>query len=213
MTARSAGTAVPASTAGTTRLSLVPDVPLEFVIRVVNEWGTLPRRAAGEQDGPYPGLAALAAEHHLELSPAIARMSDRALARVADALHPVFTAPSQDAALSALNGLLARGSQQPRLGREPDGTLAQRWAAPAGEQLLAASLLALCQQLARWGDSRRLGSCEGARCSDVYADFSPAGHRRYCSVTCQNRNRVAAFRRRRRVTAQPPSTTSPASTA
>ncbi|WP_374119541.1 CGNR zinc finger domain-containing protein [Streptomyces sp. RKAG290] len=42
-----------------------------------------------------------------------------------------------------------------------------------------------------------MGTCAGERCVDVYIDQSPGGRRRFCSVTCQNRTRVAAFRSRR----------------
>ena len=45
---------------------------------------------------------------------------------------------------------------------------------------------------------RRLGTCAGTRCADAYADLSPAGHKRFCSLNGQNRNRVAAFRAKRR---------------
>ncbi|HWT25192.1 MAG TPA: CGNR zinc finger domain-containing protein [Solirubrobacteraceae bacterium] len=45
-------------------------------------------------------------------------------------------------------------------------------------------------------DSERLGTCASARCGDVFVDASPGARRRFCSVTCQSRERVAAFRRR-----------------
>src|ERR687893_781219 len=34
------------------------------------------------------------------------------------------------------------------------------------------------------------------QCADVYVDTSPAGRRRFCCLTCQNRARAAAFRQR-----------------
>ncbi|MFI1676368.1 CGNR zinc finger domain-containing protein [Streptomyces sp. NPDC020607] len=43
----------------------------------------------------------------------------------------------------------------------------------------------------------RIGIRTGGHCADVYVDQSPGGRRRFCSVTCQNRARVAAFRSRR----------------
>jgi len=43
-----------------------------------------------------------------------------------------------------------------------------------------------------------MGVCSGHRCADAYIDTSPAGRRRFCSVTCQSRARVAAWRRQRR---------------
>ncbi|MFI7320176.1 CGNR zinc finger domain-containing protein [Streptomyces venezuelae] len=42
----------------------------------------------------------------------------------------------------------------------------------------------------------RIGTCTGGHCADVYVDQSPGGRRRFCSVTYQNRARVAAFRSR-----------------
>ncbi|WP_425554615.1 CGNR zinc finger domain-containing protein [Kribbella sancticallisti] len=41
-----------------------------------------------------------------------------------------------------------------------------------------------------------MGTCAADGCADVYIDVSARAHRRFCSVTCQNRTRVAAFRRR-----------------
>ncbi|WP_374215715.1 CGNR zinc finger domain-containing protein [Streptomyces drozdowiczii] len=64
------------------------------------------------------------------------------------------------------------------------------------EVLVAASGLALREYAAAHG-FHRIGICTGDHCVDVYVDRSPGGRRRFCSVTCQNRTRVAAFRRRR----------------
>ena len=69
------------------------------------------------------------------------------------------------------------------------------------QALLAAAALTLRHQLAGH-DPARVGVCNGRRCSgqhcaDAYIDASPGGQRRFCSVTCQNRARVAAWRRRR----------------
>jgi hypothetical protein len=173
------------------RMAVVGALPAGFVVGVVNEWGSVPRQVAGEQDEAYPEPAALAARHGLDLGAAVTRMSGRAVAGLADALYPVFAAPDGQAA-SALNELLAGLGPQPRLG--PAG---ERWAVPAGQRLLGGCLLTLYQELARRGDGSRLGLCGGSRCADVYLDLSPAGHRRFCSLACQNRTRVAAFRARR----------------
>ena len=78
-----------------------------------------------------------------------------------------------------------------------DGQPAETWLVPAtGEGLAAAAALTLRHHLAA-ADPSRLGICEGRRCADAYIDTSPAARRRFCSVTCQNRARVAAWRRRR----------------
>jgi predicted RNA-binding Zn ribbon-like protein len=44
----------------------------------------------------------------------------------------------------------------------------------------------------------RLGICAADRCDRVYVDTSKNGTRRFCSTTCQNRTKTAAFRQRRR---------------
>ena len=40
----------------------------------------------------------------------------------------------------------------------------------------------------------RLGVCTAPRCDRVYVDTSRNGTRRYCSTSCQNRVKTAAFR-------------------
>lgn len=45
--------------------------------------------------------------------------------------------------------------------------------------------------------SDRLGVCTAPRCDRVYVDTSRNGSRRFCSTTCQNRVKAAAFRERR----------------
>jgi predicted RNA-binding Zn ribbon-like protein len=43
----------------------------------------------------------------------------------------------------------------------------------------------------------RLGVCSADRCDRVYVDTSKNAQRRFCSTSCQNRTKAAAFRRRR----------------
>ncbi|MPZ28052.1 MAG: hypothetical protein GEV12_16990 [Micromonosporaceae bacterium] len=43
----------------------------------------------------------------------------------------------------------------------------------------------------------RLGTCGADDCDRVFLDGSKNGSRRFCSITCQNRVKAAAFRRRR----------------
>ncbi|MGN9813631.1 CGNR zinc finger domain-containing protein [Micromonospora sp. BQ11] len=77
-----------------------------------------------------------------------------------------------------------------------DGRVRESWSVDDPDRAgLAAAALALRAHLA--AHPGRLGVCADEKCADVYADASPAGHRRFCSLTCQNRTRTAAFRRRR----------------
>jgi predicted RNA-binding Zn ribbon-like protein len=171
-------------------------LPLDLVVMLVNEWGTAPREAAGEQHSPYPDLGLLIATRGLDVVAAANQASDEELTAVADSLYPIFAAPDQNTAMTRLNDVLEDSGARPRLTRA-EGTLAEAWANDTSRQILSGAALSLYRQLLDWGDARRLGTCTATRCVDVYVDSSPAGHKRFCSLLCQNRHRVAAFRARR----------------
>jgi predicted RNA-binding Zn ribbon-like protein len=82
---------------------------------------------------------------------------------------------------------LARGGYHVHFHGSTDG-LATGWGAGCATGLA----LAIGTDLAG-----RLGVCEADRCDRVYVDTSKNGTRRFCSTTCQNRTKAAAFRRRR----------------
>jgi predicted RNA-binding Zn ribbon-like protein len=65
----------------------------------------------------------------------------------------------------------------------------------ASQATRASAALALREQLS--GHPGRVGTCADRQCADVYVDLSPAGRRRFCCLTCQNRARAEAFRKRR----------------
>lgn len=120
---------------------------------------------------------------------------------LAERLRPVFEelgAADVDAAARRLNALLAAHPAHPHLARE-DG----RWRLhhhPA-EAALVPMYTAICAEaLARAvgeGAAGRIGVCGSDSCDRVYVDGSKNGSRRFCSTTCQNRVKAAAFRRRR----------------
>jgi predicted RNA-binding Zn ribbon-like protein len=178
-----------------TRWISVGALPLELVVVMVNEWGTAPRLAAGEQLSPYPDFDALIATCGLDSAATANPARDDEVTAVADALYPIFAAPDEDTVVTRLNDLLDITGAHPRLTR--DGRiLVEAWAAETSRQLLSAAALSLYRQLLDWGGAQRLGICTAARCTDVYVDSSSAGHKKFCSVRCQNRKRVAAFRAR-----------------
>ena len=159
-------------------------MPPDLLVWLVNEWGAVPRAAAGEEGTPYPDPAPLGA----------AGAGD--LAEVAGRLHLIFAAPDLTERAGLLATLLTATGVRPALalaGRQPS----EAWLVDDPRQvLLAAAALTLRHQLARH-DPERLGVCTGRNCADAYIDASPGGQRRFCSVTCQNRARVAAWRRQR----------------
>ncbi|HEX9030609.1 MAG TPA: CGNR zinc finger domain-containing protein [Streptosporangiaceae bacterium] len=123
-------------------------------------------------------------------------------AEVASALRPVFESVADgrlDEAADQVNHLLGRTGARPRLDKhdnEPwhlhfhgtDDSLVIGWAAGCATGLA----VVLGSDL-----HGRLGVCTADRCDRVYVDTSRNGTRRFCSTTCQNRIKTAAFRARR----------------
>ena len=120
---------------------------------------------------------------------------------VAAELSGVFeavAAGSVDDAASQVNAMLARTGARPALERHDgqswhlhfhaaDNTLPNGWAAGCATGLAVVLGGDLCD---------RLGVCTAPRCDRVYVDTSRNGTRRYCSTSCQNRVKTAAFRAR-----------------
>ena len=148
-------------------------MPLGELVGLVNEWGTLPRRF----NGLGPG-------------------DDRRLTALADELHAVFVAERGADRAELVTALLNHTGVRPVLTAEGD-TLAEVWTVDDRSQARrAAAALALRHQLAE--HPGRIGVCADRQCADVYVDASPAGRRRFCCLTCQNRARAAVFRATRR---------------
>ena len=102
------------------------------------------------------------------------------------------------AAAATLNHLLAAHPASPHLALE-DG----RWRLhhhAAGAPVLPMWTAITAEAIARLvgaGEQDRLGSCTAGACDRIFVDTSRNGSRRFCSTTCQNRVKTAAFRRRR----------------
>lgn len=102
------------------------------------------------------------------------------------------------AAAATLNDLLAAHPASPHLALE-DG----RWRLHhhvVGAPVLPMWTSITAEAVARIvgvGEQDRLGTCTADACDRVFVDTSRNGSRRFCSTTCQNRVKTAAFRRRR----------------
>jgi predicted RNA-binding Zn ribbon-like protein len=167
---------------------------LDALVDVVNGWGAQPRLEAGETQQPYPPLADLLGRTGLP-DPVAAAVADVDLQRVADLLYPVFATTEIAERATLVTDLLATSGVRPAL-RTVGGVMQPTWLIPdSRDAILAAAATALRAQLGERA-ADRLGTCAGNRCADAYIDASPAGDRRFCSITCQTRTRVAAFRRR-----------------
>jgi predicted RNA-binding Zn ribbon-like protein len=160
----------------------VEPLAVPALVALVNDWGTRPREVGGR---PLP------AAHP-------PGTGTRQATAVADRVHAVFTAGSPADRAAAVTAMLIETRVRPEVAATDDGPVAS-WRVPRRtDALLASAAIALRDLLA--ADADRVGACADTRCADVYVDASPGGHRRFCSVTCQNRARVAAFRQRRRKT-------------
>jgi predicted RNA-binding Zn ribbon-like protein len=163
---------------------LVEPMPPGLLVWLVNEWGAVPRAAAGEEDTPYPDPAPLSAAGAVDLT------------AVAGRLHRIFEATNMTERVRLLATLLADTGVRPDLTLADDVPCESWHVDDPRDALLASAALTLRHQLAGH-DPSRIGVCTGQRCADAYIDASPGGQRRFCSATCQNRARVAAWRRRR----------------
>jgi predicted RNA-binding Zn ribbon-like protein len=118
---------------------------------------------------------------------------------VAEGIRAVFDAVAAgrtDAAARRVNEMLADTGARPRLDRhdgEPwhlhfhgaEDSLVTGWAAGCATGLA----------VVLGSDLRgRLGVCTAPRCDRVYVDTSRNATRRFCSTSCQNRVKAAAFR-------------------
>jgi predicted RNA-binding Zn ribbon-like protein len=102
-----------------------------------------------------------------------------------------------DAAASRLNDLLSKHPAHPHLAKEEG-----RWRLHHHpmEIALVPMWSSICAEgMARMigaGHADRFGTCEAPDCDRVFFDVSKNGSRRFCSTTCQNRVKAAAFRLR-----------------
>lgn len=180
---------------------------LETLVELVNGWGVEPRRAGARSgvpaladyfgEGTAGGAAAADADRAAGVPAAVASaLTDDGLIRFADTVFGVFAAEGTAGRVAAVSELLMRIDVRPDVVMDGD-EVRRTWWTDADDALLAAALLALRDQLAD-GDPGRLGICVDGGCADIYVDGSPAGRRRFCSVTCQNRARAAKYRRSHR---------------
>ena len=108
-------------------------------------------------------------------------VDQRDLATAADVLNRLLAAHPANPHLALENGRW-------RLHHHPlDAALAPMWTSICAEGL-ARMIGADCVH--------RLGICNAVACDRVFVDTSKNASRRYCSISCQNRMKTAAFRQR-----------------
>ena len=114
-------------------------------------------------------------------------------------LRDLFTS-SRDDAVHLVNAMLADAGAVPQLIRhdgldwhihavDPDRALAER--------IIVETAMAMIDVI-RTDEMSRFSVCADADCDGIVLDLSRNRSKRFCSVTCGNRNAVAAYRARRR---------------
>jgi predicted RNA-binding Zn ribbon-like protein len=183
-------------------LDILIDVSVRLVNSLTGDW------AGGEPQVLPDGAArtkavaeALAGEDR-QVTDVDAEQAD-ALTGTAGRLRRAFdlvTRGDLESAVGVLNDLMDEAGAQPALVprasggwamhfRGKDDGLAVGWTAGCATGLA----LALGSNL-----GGRLGVCQATRCDQVFVDYSRNRVRRFCSTSCQNRMKSAAFRHRRK---------------
>jgi predicted RNA-binding Zn ribbon-like protein len=112
-------------------------------------------------------------------------------------VRAVFEAPDEAAAVRLVNALLAEVPATAALERIADGwELSQR---PTDSDPVTALQAAVALDLARLladGEYSQAKVCGAAPCRDAFVDRTRNRSRRFCSIRCATRDRVAAHRRK-----------------
>ena len=131
------------------------------------------------------------------------RDGDAAELEAVRALRPALRellAAERDDAAAIVNRMLAEAQALPQLVRHGDldwHIHAVDQDAPLAERVVVEVAMAMVDVI-RADELSRLSVCDDAHCEALVLDLTRNRSRRFCSVTCTNRNAVAAYRARRR---------------
>jgi predicted RNA-binding Zn ribbon-like protein len=124
-----------------------------------------------------------------------------ALRALRPVLRELLTA-GRDRAADLVNAMLADAQAMPQLVRhdEMDWHLhAISSDEPLVDRVLVETAMAMAD-LVRGDEMSRLAICADGTCESIVLDLTRNRSRRFCSTTCANRNAVAAYRARRKIT-------------
>lgn len=126
-----------------------------------------------------------------------------ALEELAGRLRPVFLAAeagATDRVAELVNGLLRDYRPIPQLSRHDGEPWHLHFGSAGGGTEWGASTATGLAVVVDSQATGRLGVCRADGCDRVYVDVSRNASRRFCSESCLNRTKVAAFRARARAT-------------
>ncbi|MGH3390114.1 MAG: CGNR zinc finger domain-containing protein [Actinomadura sp.] len=140
------------------------------------------------------------------LSGRVTRRDLDAMRELRTELRAIFVSAAADdgaAAIERLNALLIQHPIHPQV----SGHDGQRWhlhlteSGSVVDRYAAGAAMGLAVHISDHG-IERLGICQAPGCCNVYFDSTTNRSRRYCSDRCASRSNVAAFRARRRESAE-----------
>ena len=177
------------------------DTGLLVSVELVNELDL--RGDGGDPQAPGSSLPVLTRILAID-PPSVAQLGpadEPGFRALAHRLREVFEAVREtdiDGAAHQLNDMLAEHPAHPHLAKEEgrwrlhhhpdDAALVPMWTAICAEAIA---------RMIGAGFGTRIGICDRVDCERVFIDLSKNASRRFCSTTCQNRVKAAAFRRRR----------------
>jgi predicted RNA-binding Zn ribbon-like protein len=169
---------------------------LDLVITVGERW-----RRSFERLRSHEDLARWLMQAGLASMPP--RVTAAGLANARDLREAIFRvaraamddAPAPEADVRTVNAWAARPDLPPRFARIGGGV---ERGGPATVNAALATLARDAADLFGGPAAGRVRECEASDCSSLFLDTSRAGRRRWCSMAaCGNRQKVAAYRRRR----------------
>jgi predicted RNA-binding Zn ribbon-like protein len=114
-------------------------------------------------------------------------------------LRALLTA-DRESAVEMVNDMLAEAKAVPRLVRHDEydwHVHAVDYQRPLATRIIVETAMAMVDVI-RADEMSRLDICADDACAGVVLDLSRNRSKRFCSVTCGNRNAVAAYRQRQR---------------
>jgi predicted RNA-binding Zn ribbon-like protein len=147
--------------------------------------------------GDPGGLRALLVAHNVDTGTLTAAQAEQ-LCAWADSLRQAYGETSLDRQVETINTLLEEGASRPFVSRH-GGRVPHLHYFPEDPDVVtrvrAQTAAGLAHVLCDAG-GQRLGRCDRDECGLVFLDTSRGGRRRFCSLRCANRVRVADHRHR-----------------
>ncbi|WP_347031158.1 CGNR zinc finger domain-containing protein [Brevibacterium paucivorans] len=174
----------------------VPQLPIQLVVELINEWATTPQEVSTRPWNGYPAPDSAPRRKLMDIWPSsIIEPDDRSIAHACDDVYPIFTAPWPYATANHLNNAIVDTRLSPRADAGDD-TVHLHWSIEHPDQLMSAILVASLLGHVNQAPQNRFGTCESTTCADVLVDQSPTHTKHFCSPRCQTRERVRAHRSR-----------------